>query len=159
MSYILEITAMPRRLSPAVSRVAALLTAATLAGCGGYNAPTGNNNQNQPPPTEQTGDINIVVGASTKTTAAFSPNPKTVSLAGAASVNVRFVNRDISGGDYTQGTAEVHRIVSDNGTPSSFDTNDLGGNGQRSVTLSATGTYTYHCTHHPNMVGTIQVTP
>ena len=134
------------------------LVAASLglcAGCGSYSAPS--NSQNPPPPMVSANDVNIVVGASTLTSTAFSPNPKVVSLAGNPSVTVRWVNKDISGGSYTEGTATVHNITSDNGAfPAS---GNLGGNGTYSVNLTATGDYPYHCSIHPNMVGTITVNP
>jgi len=127
-----------------------------IAACGGYTAPTGTTN-NSPPPTPTSNDINIVVGASMKTTTAFSPNPKNVSLGGGSSVSVRWVNGDISGGDYTMGTAVVHDITSDDG---SFQpSGNLGGNATYSITLTAARDYPYHCAIHPNMTGTIHVTP
>src|SRR3954470_14491150 len=93
-------------------------------GCGSYSAPT--NSQNPPPTTTMANDVSVVVGASTLTTTAFSPNPKVVSLGGGSSVTVRWINKDISGGDYAQGTATSHSIVSDNGA---FTTSGLlGGN-------------------------------
>ena len=128
-----------------------------LAGCG--SSTTSPSSQNAPSPTPTANDISIVMGASTMTTSAFSPDPKAVSLAGAASVTVRWVNRDItSGGGYSGGgTATSHEIASDNGA---FTTSPLlGGNATYSIALSAAGTYTYHCMIHPNMVGTINVTP
>lgn len=126
-----------------------------LAGCGGYSAPT--DTQNPAPPAAAVNDIRMVVGASQLTTTAFSPNPKVVLLGGNSSVALRWVNGDISGGDYTTGTATAHTIVSDNGAfaPSG----SLGGNGTYSVALPATGSYPYHCGIHPNMVGTITVNP
>ncbi len=139
------------------TRTVLTLTAMALAAYGCSS--TTSSSTNAPPPTAQSNDVDIVTGASTKTSNAFSPNPKTLALGSNTSVQARFVNQDISGGDYTQGTAVVHRIVSDNGSAATFDTGDLGGNATGSVTLSSTGTFTFHCTHHPNMVGSIQVTP
>jgi plastocyanin len=67
------------------------------------------------------------------------------------------VNKDISGGDYTQGTATSHNIASDNGA---FATSPvLGGNATFSANFSAAGEYPYHCAIHPNMVGTVTVNP
>lgn len=126
-----------------------------LAGCGGYSAPA--DTQNPTPPATAPNDIGIVVGASQLTTTAFSPNPKVVSLGGNSSLGVRWVNGDISGGNYTTGTATIHNIVSDNGAFAS--SGSLGGNATYSVTLTATGSYPYHCSIHPNMVGTITVNP
>jgi plastocyanin len=137
-------------------RIALVALLLGLSGaCGNYSAPNGA--QNPPPPASSGNDIGIVVGASLLTTTAFSPNPKVVSLGGSSSVAVRWVNGDISGGDYTSGTATVHNIVSDNGA---FATSGpLGGNGTFSATLTATGDYPYHCGIHPNMVGTVTVNP
>jgi plastocyanin len=113
---------------------------------------------NNPPPTVNTNtDIDIVEGASSRTTNAYSPNPKVVALGGNASVSVRWINRDISGGDYQQGTATVHTIVSDNGA--FMASSNLGGNSTFNVSLTAPGDYDYHCGIHPNMVGTVTVTP
>lgn len=127
-----------------------------VAGCGGYTAPTGSSGNN-PPPAATSGDIDITVGASTKTTTAFSPNPKNVALSGASSVSVRWINGDITGGDYTMGTAVVHHIVSDN---SAFQPSpNLGGNATYTINLMAAGDYPYHCSIHPNMVGSIHVDP
>jgi plastocyanin len=151
---------MPLRLVAAPPASAALITVAALLAACGSSSPT-TTGGNSPPPAAQSNDINIAVGAQTKAGAAFSPNPKTVSLGGAANVQVRFVNRDISGGggDYTQGDAVVHHIVSDPDAPSSFDVGSLGGNDVGIATFTAAGTYPYHCANHPNMVGTIEVTP
>jgi hypothetical protein len=134
-------------------RIALVALSLALAGaCGGYTAPSGT--QNPPPPAATTNDIDIVIGASGLTTAAFSPNPKDVPLSGNSSVTVRWVNKDITGGDYTSGTATVHNITSDDGAFAA--SGNLGGDATYSVTLTA-GTYPYHCQIHPAMVGTITV--
>jgi len=127
-----------------------------VAGCS--NSSTSPSNQNAPPPTPNpSSDIGVVLGASTKTTTAFSPNPKPIALGGATSVTIRWINEDITGSDYQTGSATAHQIMSDN---SAFATSPvLGGNGTYSITLSAAGTYTYHCAIHPNMVGEIDITP
>jgi plastocyanin len=130
----------------------------TAAACGSDSGgPNPGQNNNPPPPANVGTDINITEGASTRTTTAFSPNPKVVSLGGNPSVAVRWINGDITGGDYTQGVATVHTIVSDNGAFAS--SGNLGGNSTHTVTLSAAGNYNYHCSIHPNMVGTITVNP
>ena len=126
-----------------------------LAACGGYTAPT--DTQNMAPPTAAPNDIHVAVGASALTTTAFNPNPKVVSLGGNTSVTVRWVNSDISGGNYTSGTATIHNIASDNGAFTM--SGPLGGNVTYSVALTATGDYPYHCAIHPNMVGTVTVNP
>jgi plastocyanin len=141
-----------------MSRIRITLLALLLGlsgACGSYSAPT--NSQNPPPPMVQANDVSIVVGASGLTTAAFSPNPKVVSLGGGPSVTVRWVNKDITGGDYASGAATIHNITSDNGAFTA--SGPLGGNGTYSLALTATGDYPYHCSIHPNMVGTITVNP
>ena len=143
--------------SRALRRAAPVLLLAAAA-CGGDSGGPNPGPNNNPPPAAQTGDININEGASNRTTTAFSPNPKEVSLAGNATVGVRWVNRDISGGDYQQGTAVLHNIVPDD--PADFSqSGNLGGNAQYQISLSAVGDYTYHCGNHPGMVGTITVIP
>jgi plastocyanin len=137
-------------------RSAALLTAllGSSLSCSSSTGP--GNSQTPPPPAVQSNDINIVTGAEHLTTAAFTPNPKVVSLGGSPSVTVRWVNKDITGGNYSNGTATTHNITSDNGAfqPSG----PLAGNHTYSVTL-AQGSYAFHCSIHPNMVGTITVNP
>ncbi len=140
---------------PALRLLAGPVALCIVAVACGYTAPTGTSNNNPPPTPNATSDINIVVGAQNKGTSAFSPNPKNLSLSGGGSV--RWINGDISGGDYTMGTAVTHDIVSDNDAfPSS---GNLTGNAQYSITLATPGDYAYHCGIHPSMKGTIHVTP
>jgi plastocyanin len=118
----------------------------------GLAAACGSSSTTGPSPTP--GDVDIVKGASLLTTAAFNPNPKQLSLGGAANVTVRWVNTD--GGGAYGGTAVTHQIASDDGA---FATSQpLGAGATYSVNLQA-GTYHYHCAIHPNMVGTISVGP
>src|SRR4051812_49938503 len=63
-----------------------------------------------PQPTPGTGDISIVRGASLLTTTAFSPNPKTISLADGGVV--RWVNAD-GGSAYGGGRPTGRQIKSD----------------------------------------------
>jgi plastocyanin len=105
-------------------------------------------------PTSTPGDVDIVAGASLLTTTAFNPNPKQLSLGGAADATVRWVNTD-GGGGYG-GTAVTHRIASDNGA---FATSQPLGSGATYSVQLPQGSYHYHCAIHPNMVGTITVGP
>jgi plastocyanin len=149
---------MPMFLSSRVFRgVTPVLLLAAVACGGDSGGPNPGPNNNPPPQADPVTDIGIVEGASTRTTNAFSPNPKVVSLGGNASVNVRWINGDITGGDYQDGVATAHTIVSDDG--SFAQSNNLGGNATYTVTLSTPGDYDYHCGVHPNMVGTITVNP
>jgi plastocyanin len=149
---------MPAHVLSGASRRATLIVLLLAIACGGDSGGPNPGPNNNPPPTGNTGtDINITEGASTRTTNAFSPNPKVVSLAGGSSVSIRWINGDITGGDYQQGTATAHNIVSDNAAfPSS---SNLGGNATHTISLTAAGNYPYHCSIHPNMVGTITVNP
>jgi plastocyanin len=124
-----------------LQRISSRLLPVTLflvAACG-----SGSTGPSTPP--DMVGDIGIVRGAEFLTTAAFDPNPKTVGLADGG--GVRWVN-----GDNT-----THQMMSDNGA---FPTSDLIRPGETySITLRTAGTYHFHCAIHPNMVGTITVTP
>src|SRR4029078_809213 len=73
---------------------------ALAAGCG--------SDSTSPQPTPDPGDITIVKGASLMTTTAFSPNPKTISLADGG--QVRWVNAD-GGSVYGGGTETPHQIM------------------------------------------------
>jgi plastocyanin len=133
-----------------MSRLPIAILALSLATACGSGSTTGPSASPMPTP----GDIDIVNGASLLTTAAFDPNPKQVSLGGAAEVTVRWINTD--GGGRYGGTAVVHEMASDN---QAFATSPpLGSGATYSVSLAA-GTYHFHCAIHPNMVGTITVGP
>jgi len=82
--------------------------------------------------------VSIVSGASTMTTTAYSPNPMTVSVGSA----LTWVNND-----NTAHTA----------TGASFNTGTIGPGQSSTVTFSTAGNFTYHCSIHPNMVGTVNV--
>ncbi|MGH7631502.1 MAG: cupredoxin domain-containing protein [Gemmatimonadales bacterium] len=140
-------------------RVAALMLVFATACGGDSSGPAGGNNNNQPPPAQQANDISIDEGASSLTVDAFNPSPKPVSLGGGGNVSVRWVNRDITGGDYQSGTATVHRIEATNPAGAFPPSGNLGGNQTHTVSFTAQGTYDYHCSVHPNMVGTIVVNP
>jgi plastocyanin len=123
-------------------RFAATLAAVVLAGCSSSTSPV----------TTATGDISIVPNASTMTTGAFTPNPLSKSLA--VSGKVTWANNDAVTGPYGGGTQ--HHIVSDNGV---FDLGVMNPQQTVSFTFTAAGSYAYHCAIHPNMVGTVTITP
>jgi plastocyanin len=127
-----------------------------LAAACGYSAPTAANAPPSSPPAAA-GDIDIVSGASVLTLTAFAPNPKTVALGSGGSVAVRWLNQDVGGGGGVYGTvATSHNITSDEGAfaPSGV----LAGGASYTVTFSMPGTYRFHCSIHPNMVGSVVVT-
>ncbi|HEX4348096.1 MAG TPA: plastocyanin/azurin family copper-binding protein [Vicinamibacterales bacterium] len=121
-------------------RIAAKLIAiAALTGmfaaCGGSS----NSNTNPTSPSSASG-ISIVSSASTMTTTAFNPNPMVV----AKGTTVTWTNNDTT----------THTSTADNGMWSS---GGIAPGGTFSTTLQTAGTFTYHCTIHPGMVGTMTV--
>ncbi|HEV7366937.1 MAG TPA: plastocyanin/azurin family copper-binding protein [Gemmatimonadales bacterium] len=129
-----------------------LLAAATLAGCSNYTSPS------NPPGgggMQAANGISIVLGAQSKGTAAFSPNPRTISLASATGGLVIWTNNDQNGGVYG-GTGVTHNITADNG---SFTSGNLLPGATFETTLAGPGDYPYHCSIHPTMKGTVTVTP
>jgi plastocyanin len=113
--------------------IAAALAIATTCG-GGSSTPTspstGNNNGTP---------ITIVNGAQVLTNTAYSPNPLTIS----AGATVTWTNKDTT----------THTATSDTGV---FN-GTVGPNAQFSFTFPNKGTFTYHCSLHPNMVGSVVV--
>ena len=75
---------------------------------------------------------------------AFSPTPLTIKVGD----TVEWVNKDPT----------MHTTTSDSGDPASWDSGPLATNATFSFTFTKTGTYTYHCSIHPFMTGTITVT-
>jgi plastocyanin len=126
-----------------------ILAGAALAGCSSYgddiNQPSGR--------TLPSNGVSIVAGAQTKGTAAFSPNPVTISLA--SDSTVIWFNDDDPGGVYGSSGA-THDITADDG---SFASATLPPGSSFEGTFSAPGTYGYHCALHPTMKGTVTVTP
>jgi plastocyanin len=114
--------------------VGAVLLALTVACGGGGNTPTTPSSGSPAGPS-----ISIVVGASGLTTTAYSPNPQTISRGS----TVTFVNND-----------SVSHTATSSGT---FDTGTIASGGRASVTLQNAGSFTYLCTIHPNMTGTLVV--
>ena len=127
-----------------------LLAAAALAGCGSYTAPTTPTGGGMQSGTS----ISIVLGAQNKGTAAFTPNPVSVSLASTRGL-VEWVNNDQTGGVYG-GNGTTHNITADDG---SFTSGNLAPGATFGETFTVAGTYPYHCSIHPTMKGTVTVTP
>ena len=84
------------------------------------------------------------VGDKSVTIADFSFSP--ASLAILAGTTVTWTNEDTAS----------HTVTADDGT---FASGDLGTSGAFSQVFLAAGTFTYHCSVHPQMVGTVVVTP
>lgn len=95
-----------------------------------------------PPPVGGTATVRIVPQAYTKTTDAYNPNPIIVVLG--VNNTVVWVNDD----------SLTHTATADD---FSWDTGDILPGQSATITFTAPGTYTYHCSPHPNMVGTVIV--
>jgi len=107
-------------------------------GCGGYSSPSS--------PTPSSGGtgggspVSIVSGASTKTTTAYSPSPITISVGG----TVTWTNNDNT----------THTSTADGGL---WTSGSIGPGGSFSYKFPTAGTFQYHCSIHPGMVGTVTV--
>lgn len=120
--------------------IGAFLVAA-MAGCGGSSsapAPTPST-----PSTPTTVTVTIPTGASSLGTAAWVPNPVTLSVVGST---VTWSNTDTA--------SSGHDVAADNG---SFDSGLMANGARFSFTFQSRGTFPYHCVRHPGMVGTVIV--
>lgn len=117
----------------------AVSTLVFMSACGGYSS-TPTSPSNNPTSSGNGTPITIVKGAQALTTTAYSPDPLTIS----AGTTVTWTNSD----------STPHTATSDTGT---FGSGTINGGGSYSFTFQNKGTYTYHCSFHPNMVGTVTV--
>lgn len=85
---------------------------------------------------------NVVMTADTVEIADYAFNPPNLTVK--AGTTVTFVNKDAVG----------HSATADD---ESFDTGVMIQNESGTVTFDEPGTYTYHCTPHPNMKGAVVV--
>lgn len=118
--------------------VAAALLGAASFGCGSSYSPPAS-----PTPTPTTGSgspVSIVSGASTKASSAYAPNPITVAVGG----SVTWMNND----------STSHTSTADGGAWSS---GTIGPGASYTKQFSSAGTFTYHCSIHPGMVGSVVV--
>jgi plastocyanin len=108
--------------------------ASVLVGaCGSSSSPA-------PAPSGPTTAVTIPQNASTLTTTAYNPNPVNV----AVGTTVRWSNAD----------GIAHNATADGGA---FNSGTLNAGGTFDFKFSSAGTFTYHCTIHPGMVGTVVV--
>jgi len=91
-------------------------------------------------PTTTGTPVSIVSGSSDLTTTAYNPNPVSVAVGG----TVTWMNNDNT----------AHTSTADNG---SWNSGSISPGGSFSMTFPAAGTFTYHCTIHPGMIGTVNV--
>jgi plastocyanin len=115
-----------------------------LASCGNSNSSTPSAPTPTPTPTPTpsgpAASSSIVNGAFGLTTTAFSPNPLSI----AVGTTVTWMNNDVT----------THNATADNG---SFATGSIGPGSSASVKFQTAGSFVYHCTIHPGMVGTVNV--
>lgn len=105
---------------------------------GGLSACSSNNTTPTNPSTGTS--VSIVSGAAILTTTAFSPSPVTV----ARGTVVTWKNNDTTS----------HDTTADGGA---WNSGAIAPGGSFSATLQTAGTFIYHCTIHPGMVGTVTV--
>jgi plastocyanin len=119
--------------------LAALVMLASF-GCGGSTSvPTASPTPPLLPLTPST-SVSIVMGASALTTAAYSPSP--VRLAPGSSVT--WINNDNT----------AHTSTADGGA---WNSGQIAPGRTFTRTFATAGSFPYHCTIHPGMVGTIEV--
>ena len=112
-----------------------ILVSMLAAACGSSSSPS------TTAPTTTTGTpVSIVSGSSTLTTTAYSPNPVTVAVGG----TVTWTNND----------SVTHTSVANNGA---FNSGTIAPGGSFSMTFPSAGSFPYHCSIHPGMVGTVTV--
>ena len=132
---------------PRVHILVSIVATGLLAGCGG-----GGETDLVQPGNRPANSISIVSRAETRGTGAFDPNPLTVSGNGV----VRWYNDDIAaaGGQYGGSNGTIHTITADD---ISFNSGNIIPRATFEHTFATAGTYTYHCSIHPTMRGTITV--
>lgn len=114
-------------------------TLITLAACSTTTSPAGSTST--PVSTPTTPNTPAASSASiTLANFAFSPASITVK----AGTKVTWTNKD----------STTHTVTSDTGV---FNSGNLAPNASFSFTFSNTGTFTYHCSIHPSMTGSIVV--
>lgn len=118
--------------------VVTILLLGVTAACGSsYSSPS---SPSTPPTSSTPAAVSIVNGASSLTTNAYAPNPIDV----AAGTTITWTNNDRTTHDSTA-------------TDGSWGSGAIAPGGQFSRMFSTAGTFPYHCTIHPGMVGTVTV--
>ncbi len=122
-------------------RAAAVLAALPLAfACSKTSYPTSNST-----PSDSSRTPNPPPAAASVIIKDFSFSPASLSVAKGTTVR------------WTNNGPTTHTVTSNT---SLFDSGNIAApNGTFSYTFSTAGTYAYHCSIHPNMTGTITVTP
>ena len=111
-----------------------------LSACGGSSNSSAPLSPSPSPPSSTTAAVSIPTGAQTLGSSAYVPNPLTIT----AGTTVTWKNTD----------SIAHTVTSDAGA---FNSSTLGAGAIFSFTFSAKGTFPYHCTFHPGMIGSVIV--
>jgi plastocyanin len=135
---------------PRVQRLIMILAGVGLGACGSDG---GSINE---PVNRPANSISIVDRAETRGTAAFTPNPLTVSLASGGVVSWYNDDEEPAGGQYGGSNGTIHNIASDD---LAFSSGNIIPGARFQHTFQTDGSYDYHCNIHPTMRGTITVTP
>jgi len=93
-----------------------------------------------PTPSASGTPASIVMGASILSSTAYSPNPVAIAVGGA----VTWTNND----------TVTHTSTADGGT---WNSGSIAPGGTFTRTFTTAGTFAYHCSIHPGMVGTVTV--
>jgi plastocyanin len=121
-----------------IALVFAVIVPLVAAGCGSSStAPS------SPSPGAGNGGgtpVSIVRGALDLTTTAYAPNPVTV----AVGTSVTWTNNDTT----------AHTSTANDGT---WNSGTIAPGSSFTRTFASAGTFTYHCTIHPNMVASVTV--
>jgi plastocyanin len=117
-----------------IFRIALVVAVLTLSSACGSSSPSTTS------PSTYGMSVSIVSGSSTLTTTAYAPNPVSVAVGG----TVTWMNND----------SVAHTSVANNGAWSS---STIAPGGTFSMTFPSAGSFPYHCSLHPGMVGTVTV--
>jgi plastocyanin len=113
--------------------LAAVALTAITAACSSSSSPV-------QPTAGSSMSVSIVSGASALTNAAYTPNPDTIAVGDTIS--------------WTNNDSTAHTTTGDDG---SWNSATIQPGAAFSRTFTTAGTFTYHCTIHPGMIGTVTV--
>ena len=113
--------------------VVSILSSSLAAAACGNSSPA-------PAPSGPATTVSIPQGASALTVTGYSPNPVNVTVG----TTVRWANSD----------SVAHTSTADGGA---WNSGSVNGGGTFDFKFQSAGTFNYHCTIHPNMVGTVVV--
>ena len=111
-------------------------------GCGGSSSPSSPSASPSPTPTQggESSSVVIPVGAESLGNRAYAPDNLSITVGSTVT---------------WQNTDAVAHTTTSNGN--AFDSGSVRAGGQFSFTFQNAGTFTYHCTIHPGMVGVVTV--